>query len=505
MAQILIVDDEVEIRDALKKILKEEGHSILEAKNGEESINLFYNSKPDLVLLDLNLPGMAGEEVAQTIKNREDSKYTPIIIVTGESSTNTYSRLLDIGVEEFLVKPFSKPHLLAKVRSLLKAKSLNDQLMAAFSAIESLESLHSLLMQRLSDNPVSLEDFIKLALTHCFADKPELGSPCYLFISKDQEGIITGRAIHIDRSGQANLRFIGVEKAKMVDLLKPFEQINSVYFTDFAPEELLKLFFKDMISGTKPLVAVKEAAHWVVAAGYNRSVNFNDSRWLSSIARQYSLYFLHLNQIIETEKAFHYSLSALARAAEAYDENIVEHLERVCQFSRMIAEELHLSSEFIKEISSSAMLHDVGKIHISKEILNKKEPLTKNEMEKIMEHPLIGAKILGDNPRLHMAKEIALCHHEHYDGSGYPRQLKGEKIPLPARIVIIADVYEALRSPRPYKKGLNHSEAIYILKNGDEKTKPTFFDPEILNAFLKLKDAPDAIYNLIKKKTNIFG
>jgi response regulator RpfG family c-di-GMP phosphodiesterase len=505
MATILVVDDESEIRTVLKKILSEEGHNILEAKDGVECLNLFHSAKPDLILLDLNLPQITGEQIASSLKGDESSRSTPIIILTGENSSKTHIRLLDIGVEEFLLKPFSKTHLLARVRSLLRNKFLNDQLLSAFSAIESLESLHTLLIQRLSDNPVSSDDFIGIALNHCLADKPELGSPSYLFLARDQENIITGQAIHLDIMGKITSRFVGVEKKKMLNLLKPYEQVNTIYFCDSAPEELLRLFFKDMISGEKPIVVVKEAMHWVVASGYKRSVGFNDTRWLSSIAKQYSLYISHLRQVMETEKAFHYALESLARAAEVFDENVGEHILRVNQLSKVIAESLHLSSGFVKEISTSAMMHDVGKIQIPKEILNKKGALTKEEMTVIMKHPEIGAKILGDNPRLSFARDIALCHHEHYDGSGYPRGLKGEDIPLSARIVMLADVYDSLRAQRPYKKALSHNEAVYILQNGDEKSKPSYFDPDVLNSFLKLDRIPDEIYNSIKKKKLVFG
>ncbi|NMB99700.1 MAG: response regulator [Thermoanaerobaculaceae bacterium] len=499
MAKILVVDDEAEVRKALKKILEEEGHSIIEAEKGTEAINLFHASKFDLVLLDLNLPGITGEQVAEILKHNENSRHIPIIILTGESSTKTYIRLLEIGVEEFLIKPFSKPHILARVRSLLKNKYLNDQLLAAFSAIESLEELHTLLIKRLSENPISPTNFLEIALNHCLTDKPELGSPSSLFIALDQDNYITGQALHIDRTGKSTSIYTVVDKPKMVSALKPYEQVSSIYYGDKVDEQILRIFFKDTISGSHPLVAVKEAGYWVVATGYQRSVGFNDSRWLSSIARQYSLYISHLNQVMETEKAFHFAITSLARAAEAFDENIGEHIERVSLFSRILAENLNLSQLFVKDLTTSAVLHDVGKIQIPKEILNKPSSLTQEEMKIVMKHPEYGAKILGDNPRFQLAREIALCHHEHFDGSGYPNGLKGENIPLSARIVIIADVYDALRSSRAYKRAVSHAEALYILKNGDEKTKPSFFDPELLNAFIKLESAPDEIYNSIKK------
>jgi response regulator RpfG family c-di-GMP phosphodiesterase len=499
MAKILIVDDDSAIRVSLKKILELEGHEIGECENGTEALELIHTSKPDLILLDLNLPGVSGEHIASSLKTDEKSRMIPVIVLTGESMVQTHLQLLNIGVEEFLLKPFSKPHLLARVRSLLKTKTLNDQLIAAFSAVESLESFHTLLIKRLTDEPLAPNDFLELALQQCLVDKPEMGSPNFLFLAMNQKRVLSGQSMHYKEQKNVVTRLITMERQRLLNILEPYEQSAGIYYSEAVPEEILKLIWPE-IAGCYPLVGVKEAGLWVFASGYSRSVGYNDSRWLASIARQYQLYLAHLNQVAETEKAFHYTLEALARACEVFDEEVGGHIQRVNQFSRIISKALGCHSSFIKEISVSAMVHDVGKIMISKDILNKRGPLTDNETRDMKRHPELGVHILGENPRLGMAREIARCHHEHYDGTGYPEGLKGEKIPLSARIVALADVYDALRSERPYKKAFSHDEAINFIKNGDGKTNPSFFDPAVLKAFLNSVNEMDAIFKRLSKK-----
>lgn len=503
MAKILVVDDDSSLREMLKKVLIEERHSVMEASDGLSAIEQIDAFKPDLVLLDLNMPGMSGEQVAMAIKNDEVKRTIPVIVLTAESSSHTHLQLLDIGVEEFLLKPFSKPHLLARVRSLLRAKTLNDQLLAAFSAIESLESFHAFVVKRLADNPLSPRDFLGIALQQCLADKPEMGSPAYLFIGKDQDKIISGYSYHYEKEGITS-KVVALEKNKLLRAFKPYEQAKGVYYGDEIPVEATTLIW-NWVKFPISFVGIKEAGLWVFSGGYSRSVSLIDTKYLASIARQYQLYLAHLSQVLETEKAFKYTLESLARAAEAFDSDISQHIQRVNLLSGLIAKEIKCSNEFVKEISISAMMHDVGKILIPKEILNKKGPLSPEEKVIMMRHPEYGAKILGDNPRLKMAREIALYHHEHFDGSGYPNKIKGVDIPLSARIVIIADVYDALRSERPYKRAYSHIESIKIIKEGDKITSPSFFDPKILEAFLDVQKQAEDIFESVKTSTQIFA
>ncbi|MBF0537144.1 MAG: response regulator [Nitrospirae bacterium] len=190
-------------------------------------------------------------------------------------------------------------------------------------------------------------------------------------------------------------------------------------------------------------------------------------------------------------------LQRLISAAEHKDSDTGEHISRMGLYSKRLAQELGVSQEFIEAIGFASPLHDIGKIGIPDNVLLKQGGLTRDEFEVIKTHSTIGASILSgsSHSNIQMAESIALCHHERWDGSGYPAGLSGEAIPLEARIVIICDQYDALVMKRPYKPPFQHKKAIEIITRGDGRTLPTHFDPNVLDAFIKVAADFNAIYN----------
>jgi HD-GYP domain-containing protein (c-di-GMP phosphodiesterase class II) len=201
----------------------------------------------------------------------------------------------------------------------------------------------------------------------------------------------------------------------------------------------------------------------------------------------------------QTEEAFQISIRLLARAAELYDEDTGNHIVRVNEYSYLLARRLGQPDAFCDEIRYSAQLHDVGKMSVDSAVLKKKGDLTPTERREMNLHPRYGQQILSQSDRLKMAADIALCHHEKWDGSGYPNGLKGEAIPLSARIVQLADVYDALRSPRPYKSGYTHEQAYKVITEGDERIDPrAHFDPKLIALFKSCHHELDQIWNKLQ-------
>lgn len=201
------------------------------------------------------------------------------------------------------------------------------------------------------------------------------------------------------------------------------------------------------------------------------------------------------NEVRATENAFIYTIEALARACEAAEEGTGHHIQRVNRYAGALAANIGCSTEFVETISNSAQMHDVGKIKVPVSILLKEGPLDRDELSIIQQHPVYGEQILGDSPRLKVAREIAISHHENWDGSGYPYGLKGENIPLAGRIVKIADVYDALRSKRSYKEKLSHGQVLKIFQDGDSRIIPdAHFDPLLLSTFFKIEHIFASIY-----------
>jgi putative two-component system response regulator len=199
-----------------------------------------------------------------------------------------------------------------------------------------------------------------------------------------------------------------------------------------------------------------------------------------------------LNQ--DLHKASLDTLYRLAIAAEYKDTDTAEHIRRISEYSKILAKELGLNNDEIYIIEHASIMHDVGKLGIADKILLKPAKLTNEEMEVMKTHSLIGAKILEDpsSPIMAAAREIALYHHEKYDGSGYPYGLKGKNIPLMARIVAVVDVFDALVSKRCYKDAFTFEHAITILQEGKGK----HFDPKCIEAFEKNISTMLAIYKM---------
>lgn len=308
--KILVVDDESAARAALETLLRREGFEVRDASDGATALAECAAFRPDLILLDILMPGIDGFEVCRRIKTTPETRLIPVVLITGLSATEDRIQGINAGADDFLSKPIDLNELLARSRSLLRLKQYTDEL----------------------------------------------------------------------------------ENAEAV-------------------------------------------------------------------------------------------LCSLAQSIEARDPYTRGHCERLAEMSTRLGERLGLPEEHLKALRRAGMVHDVGKVVVPDAILLKPGPLTPEEIKVMRQHSAVGERICAPLKTFRLVLPIIRHHHEKRDGSGYPDGLCGEEIPLTARILQLADVYDALTTDRPYRTAVASEEAMRIM---DEEAGLGWWDRDLFSAFRKM-------------------
>jgi HD-GYP domain-containing protein (c-di-GMP phosphodiesterase class II) len=360
-------------------------------------------------------------------------------------------------------------------------------------------------LQNICCRKFTSEELYEEALRRVLGGKGRRGPGSILLVFSDAlSGVRRGRVFHLKEGEMAESEEITFDPSSAYALdMSDAETVVSnwcdvcetveEYQANFHPDVksfvggYIKNFVCNRISGDRPGI--------ILAFNYPGEATGYDADVLRSLSVVIGSLVTLSNEVRETEKAFIYTIEALSRACEAAEEETGKHVIRVNKYAGALAANMGLPASFVETISYSAQMHDVGKIKIPNSILLKSSRLDDAEMNMMKMHPVYGKQILGDSPRLSTARELAVSHHENWDGSGYPYNLKGEEIPLAGRIVKLADVYDALRSKRSYKPAFGHAETMHVFSEGDERVSPSLhFDPDILKTFFKIEHIFERIY-----------
>jgi putative nucleotidyltransferase with HDIG domain len=250
-------------------------------------------------------------------------------------------------------------------------------------------------------------------------------------------------------------------------------------------------FFKsaDEKSGfiTKNMICVpvktKDKLVGVLQAINKKDTSFgtDDLDLLTGLSHQVAIAIENARLYDELRETFYATIHALAETIEKRDPYTAGHTKRVMNYSLAVGRMMGLSKREMEDLKLSAILHDIGKIGVRDDVLLKNDKLTSDEFKKIMMHTVFGAEILNHIRQLKSVVPGVKNHHEKYDGSGYPDGLKGDDIPVIARIIAVTDTFDAMTTDRPYRKGLSFDTAFEELK----KHAGTQFDPDVVNAFFK--------------------
>lgn len=234
---------------------------------------------------------------------------------------------------------------------------------------------------------------------------------------------------------------------------------------------------------TEPLIQLVQAAVKVSKGNLNIKVKTQTNDEISILTEAFNTMVASLNQSqMELIKAYDSTLEGWAKALELHDSETEGHSGRVTRLTLRLAEAMGIQGEELVSIRRGSLLHDIGKMGIPDSILNKNGPLTEQELEIVRKHPIHAYNMLKDIDYLRSALEIPYCHHEKWDGTGYPRGLKGEQIPISARIFAVVDVFDALVNDRPYRRAMPQEEVIRYLQEQGGK----HFDPKVVEVFMRV-------------------
>jgi putative nucleotidyltransferase with HDIG domain len=273
---------------------------------------------------------------------------------------------------------------------------------------------------------------------------------------------------------------------------KRFQEVTTITTT---VSMLLILFgAATVIRWTRKRLSVFSAAIKAITEGdYSHTVHITSNDEFADLARTFNIMVSKVNQTQASLKSLHLNtIKALIEAIEAKDPYTRGHSENVAKYSMLLGNELGLSPEALDRLHAAALLHDIGKIGIREDVLNKPTKLNSEEYEHIKKHPEISAQIVGRIPDLAIVASIIKHHHEHYNGQGYADGLKGDEIPIESRILAIADTFDAMTSDRPYRQSCSKQKAFAELRKCANKQ----FDPELVEVFIK------ALKNVRIKKSN---
>ncbi len=513
---ILIVDDDAQMRETLNDILSEEGYTITGVSTialaKEELKKKFYN----LSLIDFRLPDGTGLELLKEIKKTNEE--VMVLILTGFASLESSIYALNEGAFAYIQKPLNLDEVKISIEKALKMQKLsldNKNLLNKLKDLSLKDPYTELynytyLMERLPSELKRAKRYVvPLSLIIIDIDYFKSVNDVYGHLYGD---IILKEFAHYLRGfvkdSDIVVRYGGEE---FVVLLPDTDKERAIIFGERLLDTIEKHVFgtegkkiklkisigvsnfpedgNDVNTASGLLDSADKALLKAKEMGGDRlsifkSIGFDIEDIVEKDKRENidELREKLSKMVSRVDQALFESIYGFAKTIEAKDYYTSEHAESMVSIVTEIGKKLNLSSNIIENLRHAAVLHDLGKIGVPDDILHKKEGLTIEEYEIIKKHPQIGAEIIRP---IHFLKElipIILYHHEKYDGKGYPDGLKGEEIPLGARIVAIADVYQALIADRPYRKAYSKKEALEIIREGSG----TQFDPEIVEVFMEI-------------------
>ncbi|UCF78512.1 MAG: response regulator [Candidatus Eiseniibacteriota bacterium] len=502
--RILVADDDPRVVELLQITLTSSGYEVLCAADGAEALELATKQKPDLVILDVKMPKSDGFEVCESLKKGEDKPCPPVILISGQADASSRLQGLLRGADDFLIKPFSPRELLAKIERILKGFEESRGFSAASVKLEEqikrseleLERVNSELKRLLysKDTLISLSQQLNSSLRLetlldtfllTVVGQLRVESACFLlaedwdsrvlvpYVSKGVKRELVEK-LHIPFDSAFGSTLASHERPLDIDELESYPEVEKHVRAVAAAGFILchSIHVKGRFIG---VLLLGERVH---GNGFTPL----DMEMLTSLSSSAGIAIENARLYNELQETYLATIKAFVNTIEAKDPYTRGHTERVAEYATAIGEGMGLPPEEVETIRFGATLHDIGKLGVYEQILWKPTALDEEEWRIVKSHPETGASILCGIKFLEKAIDVVRHHHERLDGRGYPDALNGDELSLNARIVCVADSFDAMTSDRPYRDALPVREAIAQM----EQKSGTQFDPKVTETFARL-------------------
>ncbi len=467
--RVLLVDDNAHVLQFLTSAFKLHNCLVSTAPTAEQAVDLLADSQFDLVVSDIKMRGLSGLDLLQAVKEKQPG--TPVVLMTGVPSINSAVFGLRHGAYDYLPKPFSVKEVQQLVQRLRKDRlagqapfgqpaGLIEELARRQSGMEGLFKIGELALEGL-DPAVFIDTVLDFTMQSLHGDAA-------LLLLRDRDGSFTP-----SQKG---------DPALARTLLSPLHDAFTNLVKTGGKETVTLGAADGAIMALAALIPGAGSGTGILClgrAGQNGAFLPDEKEFLLGYAQTTALALqrILLRENLETNLID--TISSFVSALESKDLYLRGHSARVALYAAEIAGMMRLAPPQVFVTRRAGVLHDLGKLVILDSILQKPGRLTKEEYALITRHPLVAYRILEPLRFLAHEADAIKYHHERYDGKGYPDGLKGEEIPLPARIVTVADAFDAMTSARPYRSALPHDAALAELLRG----KGIQFDPRVIDAF----------------------
>lgn len=471
--RILIAEDEKGLRIILEEFLSQHDYLVDSAGDGLQAFEKIKSGQYALLIADIDMPGMSGMELLEKLVEVKNRPIT--ILMTGFATVESAVDAMKMGAFDYIVKPFKMEHLLLCIQRALEKRRLE---------LENIQLKETLTIYNISEamsQTLNIKNIVDL-ITTTVQSELEADLTISMIFEPGSENIMYEKAVsdfNIDVDEVKNgLDFQPIKELLVRDI--------PVILPPWRVSEVFKMRSSNIRCNSILCVGIKfknALRGIVIVFSFTRGKEFHEGqrKFVTVLADRAAIALENSRLYSELQRSFQETIQALVKALEAKDVYTRGHSERVTKFARFLAEDIGLPESDVERITQAALLHDIGKIGMRLELLNKPGKLTPEEMQMFRNHPLLGRQILESVTFLKDIAPYVYYHHERWDGGGYPEGKKGEEIPVGARILNIADSFTCMTENRPYRKALSIEEAANELI----RCSGTQFDPVFVEVFLK--------------------